>query len=417
MDARMRALAGALTALFVVATTAASNTTPNPASTRPRTTSRVARADCNAPPKDPIAFIDVRENVFQALPTDDGCWVFASLAGRGRQSNIAVLEHRDGTLKLRHTVPIAGNATGMVITHDGKLLIVADGPRVAFLDTQKLIDGRRDAVLGYLDEPNVLGRIYVNVTRDDRTLFVADENVQTITVVDLEKIRASNFKEVSIIGKIPTGAAPIALTFSNDEKYLFATSQVAPRDYGWPLACKREASNDPAKVNALGAIHVIDVERAKTDPPHSILRSIPTGCNSVRLVLSPSGDRAYVTARADDALLVFDTAKLTGDTAGALIARVTVGTSPVGIAVIDSGRKVTVTNSNRFGNGANDDQVLTVIDVAPGGGTQPKVLGTIQAGAFPREMRVASDGGTLFLTNFNSKTIEMIDVARLPLRR
>ncbi|HEY4129779.1 MAG TPA: hypothetical protein VGM50_04150, partial [Gemmatimonadaceae bacterium] len=301
----MRLPAAALAALFVATTI--------PASTLRAAPPGVTRADCNAPAKDPITYVDVHENVFQALPTEDGCWVFASLAGRARQqSAIGVLEHRDGALKLRHTVPIAGNPTGMVLTHDGQVLVVADGQRVAFVDTQRLIDGRHDAVVVYLDEPNVVGRIYVNVTRDDRYLFVADENVQTITVIDLGKIRSSNFKEVSILGKIPTGAAPIALTFSNDEKYLFATSQAAPRDYGWPLACKREASNDPTKVNAFGAIHVIDVERAKIDPAHSILRSIPTGCNSVRLVLSPSGDRAYVTVRAEDALLIFDTAKLTG---------------------------------------------------------------------------------------------------------
>jgi DNA-binding beta-propeller fold protein YncE len=406
----MRLPAAALAALFVATTI--------PASTLRAAPPGVTRADCNAPAKDPITYVDVHENVFQALPTEDGCWVFASLAGRARQqSAIGVLEHRDGALKLRHTVPIAGNPTGMVLTHDGQVLVVADGQRVAFVDTQRLIDGRHDAVVVYLDEPNVVGRIYVNVTRDDRYLFVADENVQTITVIDLGKIRSSNFKEVSILGKIPTGAAPIALTFSNDEKYLFATSQAAPRDYGWPLACKREASNDPTKVNAFGAIHVIDVERAKIDPAHSILRSIPTGCNSVRLVLSPSGDRAYVTVRAEDALLIFDTAKLTGDTTGVRVARVSVGTSPVGVAVVDSGRRVIVTNSNRFGGGANDDQVLTVIDVSQGGGAAPTVLGNVPAGAFPREMRVSHDGRTLFLTNFNSKNIEMIDLARLPIRK
>ena len=87
-----------------------------------------------------------------------------------------------------------------------------------------------------------------------------------------------------------------------------------------------------------------------------------------------------------------------------------------GIAVVDSGRKVIVTNSNRFGGGANDDQVLTVIDVSQHSGASPAILGTVPAGAFPREMRVSHDGRTLFLTNFNSKTIEMIDLARMPIK-
>ena len=42
-------------------------------------------------------------------------------------------------------------------------------------------------------------------------------------------------------------------------------------------------------------------------------------------------------------------------------------------------------------------------------------LGTIPAGAFPREMAVSADGRTLFLTNFSSQSLQVIDVARLPL--
>ena len=47
-------------------------------------------------------------------------------------------------------------------------------------------------------------------------------------------------------------------------------------------------------------------------------------------------------------------------------------------------------------------------------------LGTRAAGAFPREMAVSADGSTLFLTNFGSKSLqvidrcETIDVKRLP---
>jgi DNA-binding beta-propeller fold protein YncE len=44
------------------------------------------------------------------------------------------------------------------------------------------------------------------------------------------------------------------------------------------------------------------------------------------------------------------------------------------------------------------------------------VLGTIPAGTFPRELRVTEDGRTLLVTNFNSSTLELVDLARLPLR-
>jgi YVTN family beta-propeller protein len=378
-------------------------------------------ASCNGAPTDPVTFVDVPGSPFQALPSADGCWIFVSMPGgpaRG-QAKIGVLRRAGGKITVERTMPIQGNPTGMVLTHDGRTLIVADGPRLAFVDVDKLVKTRSDAVLGYLDEPapgGRLGRIYANVTHDDKTLFVADENAQTISVVDLEKIRTSHFHASSIVGKIPTGALPIALAFSPDEKLLYTTSQWAPKSLNWPAECKREgATADTTSVNPQGAILIVDVERARTDPAHSLVGAVPAGCSAVRLVLSPSGDRAYVTARNSNALLVFDTSKLRSDPGHARIASVPVGTAPVGVAVVDSGRKVIVTNSNRFAGSSNDRQTLTVVDATNVESGAAAILGSIPAGAFPREMRVTSDGTTLIVTNFSSNSVEVIDLARLPL--
>jgi YVTN family beta-propeller protein len=378
-------------------------------------------AGCNGPPTEPVTFVDVPGSPFQALPSADGCWIFVSMPGgpaRG-QAKIGVLRRAAGKVTVERTMPIQGNPTGMVLTHDGRTLIVADGPRLAFVDVDKLVKTRRDAVLGYLDEPapnGRLGRIYANVTHDDKTLFVADENAQTISVVDLEKIRSSHFHASSIVGKIPTGMLPIALAFSPDEKLLYTTSQWAPAPLNWPAECKREgAATDTTSVNPQGAILIVDVERARTDPAHSLIGAVPAGCSAVRLVLSPSGDRAYVTARNSNALLVFDTSKLRSDPGHARIASIPVGTAPVGIAVVDSGRKVIVTNSNRFAGSSNDHQTLTVVDATKVESGAGAIVGSLPAGAFPREMRVTSDGTTLIVTNFASNSVEIIDLARLPL--
>jgi len=56
------------------------------------------------------------------------------------------------------------------------------------------------------------GSIYINVTRDDRYLFVSDEWVQTISVIDLETARRMAFASAPVIGRIPTGVCPIAMT-------------------------------------------------------------------------------------------------------------------------------------------------------------------------------------------------------------
>jgi hypothetical protein len=85
----------------------------------------------------------------------------------------------------------------------------------------------------------------------------------------------------------------------------------------------------------------------------------------------------------------------------------------VGIAIVDSGARVVVTNSNRFAGDGGDRQPLTVVDAAKlREGGKKSVLGEIQAGGFPREERVSADGRTLFVTNFTSMTLEMIDLVR-----
>jgi DNA-binding beta-propeller fold protein YncE len=382
-----------------------------------------ASAQCAGESSAPVATVSVPDNPFQALPSKDGCWIYVSLTrANGGKPSIALLSRAGTSMKLRTILEIDGNATGMTVTHDGKMLIVAAGQRILFVDADKLVSDPRRAILGYLDEPGrarQLGRIYANTTSDDKTLFVADENAMTITVIDLVRARSNGFKRSAIIGQIPTGRLPIALTFSPDESLLYATSQWAPADYKWPIECKREGANanpnDTTSVNPQGAIHVIDVARAKKDPAHSIVTSIPAGCSAVRLVISPSGDRAYVTARNSNALLAFDTRKFQSDPAHALIGRVPVGTAPVGVAVIDGGNRLLVTNSNRFAGSADDKQFLTVVDATKIEAGAGAIVGSIAAGAFPREMRVTPDGKTLILTNFLSKSIQAIDLTHLPM--
>lgn len=376
-------------------------------------------ADCNAPAKDRYVAVETPGSPFQALPSADGCWVYASIS-RGPdhlRTMIALYKRANGTLELERTLPIQGGPTGMALSRDDKLLIVADGDRVAFIDTERLKAGRRDAVLGYQIDPDAKGRVYANVTADDEFAYIADEQSRTVSVIDLSKARDTRYGLAATVGKIPTGTLPIALTFSPDQKLIYITSQWAPDSYGWPIECKREtnnASNDTTPVNPQGAIHIVDAERARTDPAHAIIGHVPAGCSAVRLVLSPAGDRAYVTARNSNALLAFDVAKLRDDPSHALIGRVQVGTAPVGIAVVNGGRQVIVTNSNRFAGSPEDHQTLTVIDAGKIASGASAIVGSIPAGAFPREMRVTSDGKTLILTNFGSRTIEMIDLARIP---
>ncbi len=376
-----------------------------------------------------MAVIELPGNPFQAIPSADGCHVFVSLVGPvepgdprrppqpgAPKGGVAVVSRLGGELSLTSVITLEGSPYGMALTHDGRLLIVASDDRVAFIDPVGLTAGSADAILGYLNDAPMAGRVYANVTPDDQWLFLSDESTRTISVVDLRQARASGFNGSAVIGQIPVGRAPIALTFSQDHRFLYTTSQVAPSAYGWPPVCSPSPSEVARQGSsyAEGAILVVDVARATHDPANAVIGAVPAGCNPVRLVTSPSGDVAYVSARTDNMVLAFDTRKLLADPAHALIGRVPVGDAPVGLAVFDDGARLVVTNSNRFGD-SNAVQSLTIIDTKKISGGEEAILGSVPAGIFPRELKLTEDQQALLLTNFGSKTLAVIDVARLPL--
>lgn len=361
----------------------------------------------------PSMTIPLPGNPFAVVPSQDGCWLFVSIAGA--HSGIAVLKRGVRRFEITHVVPLPAVPTGMVLTHDGKMLIVAVQARVFFLDVTRMTAGKDDVLLGSIEKSGVLaGTVYVNVTADDKLLFVSDEAAANIAVIDVERARNAGYNSDAVIGAVPVGVAPIALTFSLDGKWLYTTSEGASPDWNWPAACTREGRKKSDIVNPEGAVVVVDIERAKENPTNAVVARIPAGCSPVRAALSPAGDRLFVTARNSNAVIVFDTERLLPDPEHARIGLMPVGKSPVPVAVIDDGTKVLAGNSDRFG-APTHPQTLTVLDAKQFDKGAGAVIGTIRVGAFPREMRVSADGNTLFLTNAGSKSLQVLDVKNLPI--
>ena len=374
-----------------------------------------AQTGCHDRLASPVSTVPLPSRPFGVVVSADGCWVFVSMMNDtgGKGAGIAVLGRKGGRVDLVRTVTLPSPPTGVVLTHDGKLLIAAAGEKVVFLDVQRLISGNGDPVAGSFSDGEGMQSIYANVTADDKLLFVSEEAAAAITVIDLERARGKGFGADSIIGKIPVGRAPIALTFSPGDRWLFTTSQAAAKEWDWPAACKPEnRPNISDLVNPEGAVVVIDVTRAKSDPAHAVASRVPAGCSPVRMAISPAGDRVYVTARNSNAVVAFDAGKLVSDPAHARLGMAPVGAAPVPIALLDGGKKVVAGNSNRFAGGGSA-QSLTVLDTAKISGNADAVIGDIPAGAFPRELRVSPDGQTLYLTNFGSNSLQVMDVARL----
>ena len=349
----------------------------------------------------------------------DGCWVFVSMMNNsgGTGAGIAVLSRKSGRVDLVRTIPLPAPPTGIVLTHDGKLLIAAAIDKVVFLDVPCLMSGCAKPVAGSFSDGERMQSIYANVTSDDTLLFVSEEAASAVTVIDLNHARRAGFGADSIIGKVPVGRAPIALTFSPDGRWLFTTSQVALKEWGWPAACKPEGRpNVSDLVNPEGAVMIIDVARAKSDPAHAVAGRVPAGCSPVRMAISPSGERIYVTARNSNAVVAFDAGKLISDPAHSRLGMAPVGTAPVPIALVGGGKTVVAGNSNRFAGG-DSAQSLTLLDAAKIRGSEDAVIGNVPAGSFPRELRVSTDGRTLYLTNFGSNSLQVMDVGHLDPKR
>lgn len=354
---------------------------------------------CTAPPQDAVSFVSTPGTPFEPIPSSDGCWVFVSLTNNGE---VAAFRRDAGELKLQRTVKLSGSPTGMVLTHDGQYLLAATGDSVSAVSVAALTAGGESPSVFTIDAGQFNGAIYVNVTHDDAYLFVANEGGGAISVVDLKQVRASGFKSSSVIGRIPAGGAPIAVTLSADDKRLYSTSEVAARSLSALSDC---ATEQP------GEVEVIDVARAVQNPAESVISVAPGGCGPVRLVLSDDGATAYVTARGENAVLAFDTARLVSDPTHALLARAPAGTAPVGVAVA-AGRLI-VTGSNRFGR-SNQAANLILLSSDWRTWTPPIPTAQLAAGSFPREERLSADGRTLYVTNFDSQQLETLDLTRLP---
>jgi DNA-binding beta-propeller fold protein YncE len=380
--------------------------------------------------QNPASFqIDLPGAPFGVAVSRDQQWVFVSLTGggAGQGPGIAVLRNDHGHVELARTVAMGRSPTGIVLTHNGDMLIAAAGDAVVFFDTQRLETGASDAAFQWVSGGENAESIYVNVTADDKTLFVSDEAAERITVMDLDKIRslgrdsAANLKRgnardgasSAIIGRIPTGVAPIALTFSKDQRWLFTTSQIAPADWGWPAVLEPEGINPGRGKVPEGAVIVIDVAKAKTNAAESVFARVPAGGSPVRLALSPDGSRLFVSARNSNAALVFDTGELVKDPKHAKPTKIPVGSSPVPIVAVADGKFVLVGNSDRFGANAARSSTLSVVDTSLLGTERNPNVGKIPCGAFPREFDLTADGQTLYLTNFRSRTLQVMDVSRL----
>lgn len=348
-----------------------------------------------------IRTVELAGKPFAAVPSTDGKLLYVTLT-QGTKG-LVVFDLTGTAVTNPRFAVMTGAPSGMALTKDGTLAVVAAQKQVVFVDTAKLVAGGQDAVLGTMVTGNGMS-INATISPDDRYAFIAEEHDQAITVIDLAKAKAGGFNKSAIIGRIPTGNGPIAMLFSKDQRYLYATVEVGTRG---PSECAAEVGQG---TQAQGAIMIIDLQKVESNPGRSVVGQAPAGCSAVRLAASSDGSRLFVTARKDNAVRVFDAAKLMSDPKNAVIGKAAVGPSPVGVAVTPDGKTVFTANSDRFAM-SEAHPYVSVVDV-----DTMKEKAVIPSGAFPRELRVTPDGSVLIITNFGSSSIELVDLKGLKTR-
>jgi DNA-binding beta-propeller fold protein YncE len=171
-----------------------------------------------------------------------------------------------------------------------------------------------------------------------------------------------------------------------------------------------------------GTLSVINVRRAESDPAASVQGTAPAGCDPGRVISTAGGSTVWVTARASNALLAFSAARLLSDPGQALIARVRVGQSPIGLAMLPGGQRILVANSgmhqtSQSGQGPQAGQApqasLAVIDAPAALAGRPALVGRIGAGLLPREFALEPGGRTALVTNSASHQLEAVNVSPL----
>lgn len=324
---------------------------------------------------------------FDVVTTPDGRYTFVSSDGVGQPGGGgggAVLVYAgDGANGRRVATVTLGNLapSGMALTDRGRVLLVSVDDGIVVIDVVKAAHGNAGAVVAQAHGSGS-GGIEVAPTPDGRYALESMEDSRHIDV-----FRLSGMRRPTYVGAVPVEALPVGIAFNADGRTAYVTSE-------------ENRSGDP---NSLGTLSVIRVSVAEAHPAKAVERTVVAGCAPVRVVVA--GGTVWVTARQSDAVLAFSASELARGKP-ALVADVPVGAAPVGMVLFDKGRRLLVTDSNRFGTGNSS---LAVLDLTG----SPALVGYVPAHGFPRQMTLEPGGQEIDVTNYDSSELETVPVPPL----
>ncbi|HXP83819.1 MAG TPA: beta-propeller fold lactonase family protein [Bryobacteraceae bacterium] len=245
------------------------------------------------------------------------------------------------------TIPVPGQANGIVVSQDGTLIFVTTLSSVSVVN---VTTGALVASIPFANQPG-----QVAVTPDGKQLWVPS-NAQIVTIIDLSTYM--------VIGTVPVGTRPLGIAFTPDGTRVFVANT---------------SSNN---------VSVIDTAS------RTVVTTISTGMESSGVAVSPLGTVAYVTNLAAGTVSVIDVATNT------VIATPSVGSSPWGVAFTPNGQYAYVAN----GSSDNVSVLSTVTHSAFA--TIP-----VSASGYNRQIAITADGTRAYVPNYAANNVSVIDVA------
>ena len=200
--------------------------------------------------------------------------------------------------------------------------------------------------MGSLPAPG--GAIEVATSPGGHYVFTSLEDTGAVQVSDLARALSAGFQARGItIGRVPAAFAPVGEAISADGRWLYVTSEARALSQRPRAAPRPTGAARGTQIRCPESSGLIDIAKAEQHPAAAVRATVGAGASPVRVVLSPGGQVAWVTARGSDALLGLATSRLTS-ARPALVADVPVGSAPVGVVLVDGGRLAVVADSNRF---------------------------------------------------------------------
>lgn len=297
--------------------------------------------------------LQIGDRPFATTVSPDGNTMIVSNNGIGIQS-LVVVDMKNGEIiqKVEYKRP-ESLYIGVTYSPNGKYVYASAGNnnkiRIYEVNNRKLIE-QDPILLPEGDDNQALYPAGMDISKDGKYLYVANNKDDSMSVIDLQK--------KDFVKKIPVGHNPYTVVLAEDGKEAYVSN--------W----------------GENTVSIIDTKTQK------LTGSIKVGTHPNSMKLNPSGQYLYVTNPDSDSVSIVDTKKNVVERTIDLspYKGAEEGSSPDGLAFSQDGKQLYVTNA-----GNND---VVVIDVKSN-----EIKGMIPTAWYPTSVEVSKNGKQLFITS------------------